>query len=338
MKKPPPFSQLLIVRCIAAVVRIVTTSRLPEVAWRSGVTEFPSESSPMRFHPAMLVLLVLSVFGGIGGRSEIANAATLYVDNLRGDDAFDGTTAVPQGVRLGPVRSIQRAMERARKGDAILIVNNGIPYYESLSLIGSRHSGNPSAPFVIDGNGCIISGARAVPAGAWQSLPEFLWKLSPWKKGHAQLLLGQAVVPEHPCPRNAKSLPKIPAGSWSVWKGAIYYQSVPREDPRDKPFAFAYEDVGISLYRVRHVRIRNLTLRHFRLDGVNGPDLNRDVTLNGVSTLANGRAGVAIGGTSELLIRDCDVAGNRRYSVLIRGLAGVEVEDSRLSKPPEFID
>lgn len=292
----------------------------------------------MRFQTTMLVLPALLVFGGLGGRSEVATAGTLFVDNLSGDDSFDGSAPIAQGIRIGPVRTIRRAMQRARKGDEINIVNNGTPYYESFSLVGGRHSGYPGAPFVIEGNGCIISGARAVPAAAWQPLPGFIWKLSLWKKSHAQLLLGQTVVPELPLPRKARWLPEIPQGKWCLWKGAIYYQAQRKEDPREKPFAFAYDAVGITLYRVRHVRIRNLTLRHFRLDGVNGPDFNRDVTLESVTTVANGRSGLIIGGTSEVLLRDCDVSDNRKHQVLIRGLSILRTEESRLSAPPEFID
>ena len=265
-------------------------------------------------------------------------AAVIYVDSLQGSDAFDGSATEPFDQSSGPVRTLRRAMQVARAGDTIVLANNGTPYYESLQLVGRRHSGYEHVKFTIIGNGAVLSGLRAVPPTAWRRVGTDLWKMTPWRKGHYQLLLDGKPVPEHRVPRGARTLPAIPEGHWSAWRGSIYYQAPHLDEPSNRRFQFAYEEVGLTLYKVHDVRIVGLTFRHFRLDGVNAHDFCRDIVLENVTSYENGRAGVSVGGTSEILIRNSRLVGNRLEPLRISEFGLVDVEQTEMDAPPTIVE
>ena len=93
----------------------------------------------MRFFASLLVLVLFQVS---------ASAADLYVNNKTGSDTNNGLTAEQRGARVGPMRSITRALKAATAGDTIVVANTNEPYRESLTLqaqntaaTGSPHSG-----------------------------------------------------------------------------------------------------------------------------------------------------------------------------------------------------
>jgi len=94
----------------------------------------------------------------------MASGRDIHVNNLDGDDSFTGRRAGNLSDWSGPVRSIARALELAVQGDRIVLANSGEPYRESISLAGSRHSGDVLRPLVIEGNGAILDGSAPVPA------------------------------------------------------------------------------------------------------------------------------------------------------------------------------
>lgn len=265
-------------------------------------------------------------------------ASTIYVDNRFGNDSFDGASSERVDVQSGPLKTIRRALERARQGDTIVIANRGVPYYESISLSGRHHCGYQESKFTIVGNGAIVSGARLVPVTAWKEVAPDLWRFSPRRKGHYQLILNNQPLPETPVARGAKMLPKIPAGQWSAWRGAIYFQAARFADPAEQPFAFAAESVGLTLSEVHDVQIVGLSFRYFRLDGVSAHSLCRDVELDKVQSLGNGRAGLFVGGTSAIHATECEFTNNRQYNILIRGRHAIASVVPELAEPPAFIN
>ena len=73
------------------------------------------------------------------------------------------------------------------------------------------------------------------------------------------------------------------------------------------------------MYEVRHVKITNLIVRGFQLDGVNAHDSAMDVTLDSVTSTFNGRSGFSIQNSSRVEMQRCRAAGN--------GVAQVRTED-----------
>lgn len=265
-----------------------------------------------------------------------ASAAEWFVDNRLGDDAFDGGSIAPDQGQIGPFRTIRRALERVRRGDNVSIANTGMPYYESLQLRGQRYTGFEAVPFTIEGHGVVISGARRVPPEAWEYQGDELWRYSPRRKGYYLLLKGETAVPEQPVARDATVLPKLQTGTWCAWRGAIYYQSHPElgQTPRELPLAIAYDDVGLSLVDVEHVLIRNVTFRHFRQDGVHAHDRSRYVILENVQLLENGRAGLAVGGSSLVGLKDGAATGNRLAQLINSERAQTELLNTPLGDTP----
>lgn len=271
-------------------------------------------------------------------------AKTLYVDNQRGNNAFDGASSTVVGDRTGPTRSIGRAIEHARRGDLIVIRNTGTPYYESLSLVGNRQSGLPNVPLTILGNGAVIDGSRLVPASAWKNVHGDFWRIKPWRKGHYQLLLNGKPVPETRTKReaekqnaenqNKKGYANIPVGHWTVWRGAIYYHAKQFGKPADKPFYFAARSVGLTLFNAHDIHIQDVTFRGFRLDGINAHDLCHHIRLFNVTLQANGRAGLSVGGTSSVFAQQCTIESNRDHSALVSEFGGIQFEKSTVSQPP----
>ena len=225
-------------------------------------------------------------------------------------------------------------MKLASAGDTIELANGGATYFGSVTLWGARHSGSGRTPFRINGNGAILSGARPVPEGTWRHTGGGVWRITPIRKAYYQLVLDGQAVPETPCDRSATELPAIPVGQWCAWRGAVYYQAERGGDPNLLDFWLADEEAGITLLDVRNVVISGLTLRHFRLDGINAHDRSREIILEGVTSEENGRAGVTVAGSSQVVIVGGRLAGNRVHSLLITELGAAAVEQSDLDQPP----
>jgi len=265
-----------------------------------------------------------------------ADAKVIYVDNLSGADRADGLVAKPTNEFSGPVRSLGRAVLLVRPGDVINIANTGVPYFESVSFVGKRLSGTLDQPLRIIGNGAILSGARAIPDGGWQKAGDDLWKVKPFRKGHFMLTLaGQELTEVRPETGGTWSeLPPLEVDQWCSFKGQIYYRSAERDEPHNKPFGIAVDECGMSIYGTQEVVIEDLTIQHFRLDGVGVPDLAKRIELRNVKLIQNGRAGLRVGGGAVVTLRGATIEKNGRHSVLLQGLGSAEVVDSSLDVEP----
>lgn len=262
----------------------------------------------------------------------------IYVDNLRGSDASDGKEPAPINLVSGPVRTIRRGLQLLQKGGTLNLANNNQPYYESMELVG-RSSGTALRPTLIEGNGVELNGSFPVPPNAWRKVGKRLWKFTPLRKGHFVLIVDNKPLPETMVPPGSRQLPKIPDGNWAAWKGSIYYQASPVDEPADFAMWYAVRSVGITLYETHDVTIRNLKVRHFRIDGINAHDRCNNILLDNVTAEENGRAGVAVAGTSFVTIKESTIKNNRLYSVLILEKAGVQVDEkSQIDPPPKIAD
>ena len=264
----------------------------------------------------------------------LARGATIYVDSRIGDDRNDGLTLTDEGSGNGPLRSLRRAIEIAQQGDEIRLTNNGTPYYGGVTLFGDRHSGLPGGPFTITGNGAVLSGAKPVPEQSWEFVRDTIWRLVPQRKAHYQLLLDGRTIAEAACPPDSKTLPALQAGQWCAWRGAIYYRTDLGGDPNRMHFALADDEVGLTLLDVHDVVIRDLTLRHFRLDGINAHDRCREVLLERVTSTENGRSGATVAGTSKVYLLDSELTANRVHSLLITERGEADLEGCKLDQPP----
>lgn len=280
----------------------------------------------MRFCERSIPAIILAV---VAWSARLSCALDLYVDNRDGDNIYDGRSEHEVDQRSGPVKTISRALEKVRLGDTIHIANHRIPYYESLEIVGARFQGG----FRLEGNGAVVSGVKEVPFAAWKPLGKGVWKFTPYRKAFYQLVSGDRAVPEFEVAAGSATLPAIPAGQWAGWHGSIYYHVLPATPGAsdDAPLAFAAEEVGITLLDVDDVVIHDLELRHFRLDGVNVHDRCKNIVLDHVKLIENGRAGLAVGGTSLVGIKDSEISGNRVAQVLNSEFAQTEILSTKIA-------
>ena len=280
--------------------------------------------------PVLLTLAFLTVVTGT------ASARVVYVNNRIGADQSDGSSQQVIGEFAGPVWSISRALELAGRGDSIHITNTGVPYYDSLTLVGRRVSGSPLRPFRIIGNGAVLTGAMKLPPSAWQAVGTDLWKVVPYRKGHFQLVRDGKALPEvRPTDVAAwVRVPKLPADRWCVFKGAMYFQAQRNVDPAEQAFAIARRDCGITIMDAHDVRISGLMIRHFRLDGIQLHDRAESITIDNVVLTGNGRAGLTVRGSSFVDVVQSAVRGNREFSILIEEFGGAEVVACEIDVDP----
>lgn len=280
------------------------------------------------FIPLAAILQTGSVLGEV-----------IYVDNFQGDDGFDGTTATPINPTNGPVRTIRRALQLLQKSGTLSIANQGLPYYESMEIVGGKLSGVPLAPLVIEGNGAELNGAFAVPDTGWKSVGENLWQFTPFRKGNYLLIQDNKALPEIILPPNTRTLPDIPEGQWAAWQGAIYFRTSSLAVPSDLNLSFGVRSMGVTLYDVHDVVVRNLKVRHFRMDGLNAHDRCKSVVLENIIAEENGRSGITAAGTSFLTIQKPTIQNNGRHSVLITEKAGVQIdEETNVSPKPTLAE
>ena len=265
-----------------------------------------------------------------------ATAEVFYVNNRTGTDRNDGVVETPLTVLTGPVKSISRALELASFGDTIVVANTGVPYYDNLTFQGEKHSGDPVRPFRVVGNGATLTGAMVVPTSAWREAERDVWKLVPFRKGHFQLIRdGKALIEVRPTAGEKwTSLPDMQVDEWCVWHGAIYYKCERLVEPSTLNMSIARRSCGITVFSAHDIVISNLTIQHFRLDGVNLHDLASNVQLEKLTLRENGRAGIAIGGSSTARVSESNAERNRDHSVLIQEAAAIALDDCILDAEP----
>ena len=277
----------------------------------------------MRTVPRLALLSLLAL-------TSTARGDDLFVDNLRGDDDRDGRTAVTSGERGGPVRALARALELARAGDRIVMSNTGVPYRESVTLSGGRHSGLGSRPFIVEGNGAILEGSLPVPAKAWEHFRGDVFRFRPPRSAFAQLFLGGPPAERRLLDSAAGRLPPLAPRAWCLADGMIYFRVDPGQMPKDYDLDFAALTVGVTLYEVHDVLIENLTVQGFQLDGINAHDGARDCSLVGVISRGNGRAGVAVGGASSVRIVSAFVSDNGAAQILTDGQSTTAIDETEI--------
>ena len=104
--------------------------------------------------------------------------------------------------------------------------------------------------------------------------------------------------------------------------------------PDEYPLFYAAQTVGITLYEVHDVIIRDLTVQGFQLDGINAHDCAKDCQLIGVIARGNGRAGIAVGGASNVRIKSCLLSDNGDEQILTDGPSTTSIEQSDIDSAP----
>lgn len=256
-------------------------------------------------------------------------ARDIYVDNVTGDDRRDGSAPVSAGDQAGPCRTIRRALQLARNGDRIVLANTGEPYRESITLQAARHSGIANRPFQLDGSGAMLDGTEPVPRDRWEYVHDDIYRFRPSRMSFQILYLDGRPARRHPVIQRDQ-LPALKPLEWCLFEGHIYFRVEPGKMPRQYDLSHTALPVGITLYEVRHVIIRDLVVQGFQLDGINAHDGVTDTRLEGLTCRGNGRSGISIGGASQVTITACLVGDNGAAQVRTEGFSHTSIANCDL--------
>jgi len=264
----------------------------------------------------------------------------IIVDNVAGDDRFTGQAARDPGGMAGPVRTLAKALRLAGPGDTIVLVKNDTPYREGFSLTGSRHSGTPEQPFTIRGNGAILDGSAPAPAEKWESYQGAVFRLRGRPTGYSQLFLDGRPAARVFAAQSATSPPELQPRQWCAVAGRIYFCVDKTKLPGDYKLSYAHDPTGITLFHVEHVRIADLTVQGFQVDGINLCNSDRYVTLSKVTCRGNGRSGVAVGGASSATIEGSLLGNNGQAQLLTLPYCEAHVQNTHLlsNSAPGLVD
>jgi hypothetical protein len=262
-------------------------------------------------------------------------ARDLVVDNLRGSDSQNDRGYLSTAATFGPYRSINRALAGAQAGDRILLTNTGQPYRECISLVGELHSGSPESPFEIIGNGATLDGSVAPDFRRWKLLKNDVWALQSSPPAFAMMTSGGKLLKK--APLTTVDFAQLQPLEWARSGGTVYFKGEPNRGPMDYPLEVTDQTTGITLYDVRHVVIRDLTVRGYRVDGIQANDSAFDVTLVNIACRQNGRSGITVAGASSMTIGAtlCEQNGDSQLRVegqAVARLGKVDFDDSLAPK------
>lgn len=280
---------------------------------------------------AVLVLVGLLLPGAAAARD-------IYVNNLAGDDRFDGTAAATQGARIGPCRTVTHALELAGKGDRVILAVTRQPYRESITLQAGRHSGLGEHPFEIVGNGAILEGLAPVPEGAWRHVGGEVYCFSPPRMSSQLLYLDGKPATRVPVGLGDLELPPLKPRQWCLFQRDVYFRPDAGRTPGSYRLEYCALPVGITLYEVRHVVIRDLIMQGFQRDGINAHDGVFDTALKKITCRGNARSGISLGGASRVQIAECLLGGNGEAQLRAEGCSHAHLVGSRLlddTAPPQ---
>lgn len=259
-----------------------------------------------------------------------ATARDLFVNNQTGNNNADGMSATFRNGESGPLKTINRALKLAMKGDRIFIANTGIPYREMLSVQGGHHSGLPRIEFQIIGNGAVLDGRREIAPEKWEFVSENVYRFRPYKMQHQVLYLGDKPADRVPADAASATLPKLAPLQWCLWNRHIYLRTEDGKLPSDYDLSNTFLQVGITMYQVRNVVISDLVVQGFQLDGINAHDGVSASALVGVVCRGNGRSGISVGGASRLTIQNSLVGNNGVAQVRTEGFCQARLIDCDL--------
>ena len=125
-------------------------------------------------------------------------------------------------------------------------------------------------------------------------------------------------------------LPPLKPREWCMFQRDVYFRPEGGRTPYSYRLEYCALPVGITMYEVRNVVIRELIVQGFQLDGINAHDGVFDALLKKVTCRGNARSGICVGGASRVQIVDCLVGGNGEAQLRTEGYSHTRLVSSRL--------
>jgi hypothetical protein len=215
-------------------------------------------------------------------------------------------------------------MKASAKGDRVIVANTGVAYRECITLQGARQSGYPTAPFELIGNGAVLEGAERVSPDDWTFLAGNMFRFRPPKMSFQVLYVDEKPAQRHDI-HTPEELDELQPLEWCLYEQHVYFRTEPGRLPQSYALSFTARQVGITLYEVQHVVVRDLVVQGFQLDGVNAHDGVRDTALVGLTCRGNARSGISIGGASRVRVDACLIGNNGAAQIRTEGYSRTQV-------------
>jgi hypothetical protein len=287
----------------------------------------------------IVALLLFSVLRISSAAAEVGG--TVYLNNVKGSDQFDGSSALVGADEVGPVASIAHACEILKPCGKLIIANTGLPYRGTLLL--SAKGGTPETPLIVEGNNATLEGLVLAKPSDWTIEKDGTLSMM-WPGPE----VGFLVVTNGAPPVFARSLQDIQPGE-------IYYnksQSGPHPGYYRLPADKRVEDLklevdtggygcGVQIIDASNIIVRNLKCRYFENDGFNLQGECEGVRFEHIEAYLNGDQGFSCHATVSCTVVDGSfhendsgiadtafsrssfygvrVIGNRSYGVLFWG-------------------
>ena len=263
--------------------------------------------------------LVFTLFIFSIATGDHADARDLFVNNATGSDSQNGQAADSQGGKHGPVRTISRGLQLAKKGATIHVANNGTMYRESLSIQNGHNSGLVGRSFRIIGNGAILDGRQKITYDQWTSVGNHIYEFKPPRSSFFILFVDNQPGIQVEVSPTANKIPALEELQWCVFKRKIYFKPANHRLPDSHDVTYTHASVGITLINCQNVVIENLIVQGFQLDGINAHDNVFGAQLKDITAQGNGRSGISVGGASRVRIEDCLVGNNGKAQIRTEG-------------------
>ncbi len=276
----------------------------------------------------VVTIVCLTLLLGLTG--SFVSAETFYVNNTGGSDLNNGLSESNQGHRVGPTRSISGALSLTQRGDRIVVANTGVDYVECITVQGRRNSGYSAMPFVIEGNGATLKGIAPIPAHRWEVVKGDIYRYEPPRGGYQSIFINGELASQMPRCDGSSVTTNLKPNQWCRSNGGIHFATEKGKQPSAYALSYAKHPVGITLYNVEHVVIRDLNVRGFKLDGINAHGNARDCVLAKITSTGNGRSGISVGGASTVRILESELQDNGEVQLRADGWSKTRVVDTTL--------
>jgi hypothetical protein len=248
----------------------------------------------------------------------------IFVNSSIGDDKNSGLNEHDSGLQNGPVRTIKQGLKLVRSGDR-LILDPTQPYKESITLSGKNVSGkNENNTFIIEGRGATLDGSKPIPFDLWQFYKDDIFRfqlmLPNVNVTYFHILKDGQLLKKIKVASSAIKLPELEAESWCIWRGYVYFKTDGKKSPMfADEYNLSYSDLksGISIIQAANIKIHDLTIQGYQLDGIAAVNGALNIVLDNVTCRMNGRSGLTIGGASYVAAGYSNFTDNYTTQVLI---------------------
>jgi hypothetical protein len=248
----------------------------------------------------------------------------IFVNSTVGDDNNSGLNERDNGLKGGPVRTIKRGIKLAKQGDRI-VLDPTEPYKESITLSGKDVCGRSlDSAFVIEGRGAVLEGTEPIPFDVWQFYKDNIFRfqltLPDVNLTYFHIMKDGKTLKRINVAIDAAKLPELEPESWCILRGYVYFRTNGKKSPmfaEDYNLTYSARKAGISIIQATNIKINDLTIRGYQLDGVAAVNGATNIILDNITCIQNGRSGLTIGGASSVAAGYSRFADNKTTQVLL---------------------